>query len=929
MSKSITQIRDEIANFYLAVQDEITDVSTGSVAGGLIYAISAALKDLYDDLDQLERQAYIATATGQYLDLLIEGGFFLARPGSSRSVGYVVIYSDEPITNPEFVGNNLICAEYNYETNEFVSNLSAATKFTATNQFGSSSVSYALIQPKNSSFYRRDETNRFIINLKGKNAQYLILPVASVLKGAQVNVEEGALNTFPNPPGELRYVSNVSNPGEIIFASGGLSSAPLFSRITSSNSFNSSNNNFSVINAVNFSARGFLEVSYKSISPTELISGVYANAFGDEISAGLVFEYGSKTQTSISLKSADSYIKIYENNELTEYTLLNFTYQGVTYSVDSSDVWSASQNVTLSPGLPGEQIVGPAAFVSGSSVFFSKFFAEDPWVLRERRVQVSEDIIFDPDSALSSETYVIKESFRLSTAQDALDDNQYRALFKNYINSLPRATSNSLEFAAKQVPGISFSKTLPSESSPPGTAVLLAAADNGILSLSQKQAVINFLKDDWVAAGINLIVRSPDLINFSMAVNVALTTPELESFVRRSIREEIENYLSSKEPGDEIKYGEIYAIISSINGVKNVSKLIVGKNEPTHYLNYRDNYALVAAQRLVDHSQGIYEFYDTPVFKEDGNDITISSDINGIEVSPIQFSQYENFITSENIFSEFNQNVYGAVFGIFASDGGDSINVSDYTVTIYPEIFISEEATLGLRFTVDATDASVSLTVNGQSIISTDVSSERVLFIPISSSSSDVTLIFEQEAGVEISEIQAFLHTESIDTCLVAEINSLFSLSFIDSERVEIVYGLERKSNRIKIIKTISINQPDGGQLLDLSTALVRSDSLSVFQSLLRDYQYGTNSSGRNPGFFKNMFSDTSIDDEAFRHFFVYAITAPLSTSFDEYYPLTPKTASNDLISDYALSNTEISRFKQISIRVPSRPLPAIGILVE
>jgi hypothetical protein len=39
MSKSIIQIRDEIASFYLAIQDEITDVSTGSVAGGLIYAI--------------------------------------------------------------------------------------------------------------------------------------------------------------------------------------------------------------------------------------------------------------------------------------------------------------------------------------------------------------------------------------------------------------------------------------------------------------------------------------------------------------------------------------------------------------------------------------------------------------------------------------------------------------------------------------------------------------------------------------------------------------------------------------------------------------------------------------------------------------------------------------------------------------------------
>jgi uncharacterized phage protein gp47/JayE len=926
MSKSIIQIRDEIASFYLAIQDEITDVSTGSVAGGLIYAVSAALKELYDDLDQLERQAYIATATGQYLDLLIEGGFFLPRPGASRSVGYVVVYADEPVTNPDFIGNNLVCAEYNYETNEFISNLSAATKFTATNQFGSTAVSYALIQPKNSSFYRVDDNNAFFINLKGKNAQYLILPVASVLKGTQVNVAEGSLNTFPNPPGNLRYVSNVSNPGEIIFSSGGVSSAPLFSRITSSNFLNSSNNNFSVVNAVNFSSRGFLEVSYKSISPTELASAVYENAFGEQVSGSIVFEYDAKTQTSISLKSPTSSLKIYEDNELTEYDLLRFTYQGVIYSVDASDVWSANQNVTLSlDGTP----IGPSTFVTGSGQFFSKFFGNDSWVLRERRVQVSEDIIFDPDSALSSEDYTLKDSFRLSTAQDALDDNQYRAFFQNYINSLPRATSNALEFGALQVPGISFAKTLPSEQSPTGTAVLLAAADNGVLSLNLKQAVTDFLKNDWVAAGINLIVRAPDLINFSMALNVTLTNPELESFVKNSIQEEIQSYLSALIPGDEIKYGEIYSRVSSINGVRGVSKLILGKSNSEHYLNYRENYALVSVQKVADYNSGIYEIFDTSVFKENLNEITISSDINGVQVTPVQFSQYENFITSKNIFSEFNQNVYGAVFGIFASDAGDSISSTDYNVSLYSDLHLNENALLGLRFTVDATDAAISINVNGQTVISSDVSSERVLFVPILSSSSDVTVLFNQSASVEVSEIQSFLHAKNIDACLIAEINSLDSLEFIDSGKIEIVYDMQRKSPKIKAVKTISIKSSDNNRLLNLINSFILSNNLSVFQAVLRDYQYGTNTSGFNSQFFNNSFADVSRNDDAFKHFLVYATAAPFDSEFDSVYPLTPKTASNDLLSDYELSNEEISRFRQISIRIPSRPEAALGILVE
>jgi uncharacterized phage protein gp47/JayE len=924
MAKTTSQIRDEIANFYLSIQDEVTDVSTGSVAGGLIYAFAAALQSLYSDLDDLESQAYIATATGRYLDLLIEGGFFLSRPEATRSVGYVVVYGDNPLVNPELTGSRLICAEYDEATGEFTSGLSAATKFTGVNASGSGNVTYALIRPKNSAGYKVDAQGRFIIDLKNKQAKYLILPVASVLSGSQTNVLEGALNTFTNPPDGLKYVLNTNTPAEVIFSSPGISSAPLYSRTTSMNLLSESGV-FSVVNAFNFSSSGFLEISYKSFSPTNLLSAVYKNEFDEEISAGLVFEYDTKTQTSISLKSSEAYVKNFVNNELTTFELINFTYNNVIFSVDSSDVWTANSLITLDDG----SSIGPSNPIYGSAEFFKSFFHTTPWVLRQRAEQISDDIIFDPDSALFPETYVIRESFRLSTARDSFDDEQYRRLFRSYLTSLPRATSSALEFGASQVSGISFAKTLPANQSPVGTAVLLAADENGVLSLSQKQSVINYLKDDWVAAGINLLVRAPDLINFSMAVNVKLTTPNLESFVRSSIRDSVENYLASLNPGDEIKYGDIYSIISSITGVKNVSKLIVGKNEPAHYLNYRENYALVATQKAVDYNSDIYGFYDTPVFKEATNDIIISSDINGVQVNPVQFSQYENFITSENIFSEFNQNVYGAVFGIFSSDGGDSINATDYTVTLYPEVFLSEDAVLGLRFTVDATDAAVSLIINGQSITSTDIASERVLFVPISSASSDVSVTFEQESGVDISEIQSFLHTESIDTCYVAEFNSLSSLSFIDSEKVEIVYGVEKKSTRIKIIKTLALNEPDDGKIVDFTQALILSTSLSIFQSVLRDYQYGSNNSGRNLNFVKDLFVDSSQSDEAFRHFLVYATTASLSSSFDAVYPLTPETASNDLISDYTLSETEISRFKQLAVRLTSRPAPALGILLE
>lgn len=926
MAKTVSQIRNEIANFYLSIQDEVTDVSTGSVAGGLIYAFASALQSLYSDIDDLESQAYIATATGRYLDLLIEGGFFLSRPSATRSVGYVVLYGDNPLINPELTGSKLICADYDESTGVFRSGLSSATKFTGVNTSGSGNVTYALIRPKNSSGYKTDAQGRFVIDLKNKQAKYLILPVASILSGSQTNVSEGALNTFTNPPDGLKYVLNTNNPAEVIFDSPGVSSAPLYSRTTSINSFSTSGV-FSVVNAFNFSSTGFLETSYKSFSPTNLLSAIYKNEFDEEISAGLVFEYATKTQTSVSLKSSNAYVKRFVNNQLSTFELTGFSYDSVTYTVDSSDVWTASTLITLDDGTP----IGPSSSdsISGSNQFFSSFFGNEPWVLRQRAEQVSEDIIFDPDAALFPETYILRESFRLSTARDAFDDEQYRRLFQTYVNSLPRATASSLEFATSQVSGISFAKTLPAEQSPTGTAVLLAADENGVLSLSQKQAVIDYLKDDWIAAGVNLIVRAPDLINFSMAVNIKLTNPDLENFVKRSIRDSIESYLSSLNPSEEIKYGEIYSIISSINGVKNVSKLIIGQNDGDHYAVNQSNYSIVAAEKAIDYSDGVYEFYDTPVFKEDLNDVTISSDINGIEVTPIQFSQYENFITSQTIFSEFNQTVYGAVFGMFASDGGGSINAADYDVVLYPEIFISEEALLGVRFTVDATDAEISININGETFVSSDVSSERVLFVPISASSTDVSVTFEQETGVQISEIQSFFHTESIDTCLVADYDSLKQLPFIDSEKIELVYDVEKKSTRIKIIKTLAVNTSDNEAMFDFTKALILSSTLNVFQSVLRDYQYGSNNSGLNSNFHNDLFTDTSQSDESFKHFLVYCTTSPLTSQFDEFYPLTPETASNDVIADYVLSPTEISRFKQLSVRAGSRPSPALGILLE
>lgn len=934
MSKTISQIQNEIANFYLSIQDEITDVSTGSVAGGLIYAFSVALKELYDNLDELERQAFIATAEGRYLDLLIEGGFFLPRPSSTRSTGYVLVYADDPILNPAEVGNGLVCADYDFENDVFLSDLASATKFTGTNSFGSSAVSYVLTAPKNSLFVRRDSLGRQVIDLGGKNAKYLLLPVASVLRGSQVNLNEGSLDTFSNPPSGLRYVSNVGNPAEIIFNFGGVSTAPLYSRNTTLLEYNIANKRMRVVNAFNFSSKGFLEVAYRSDFPTRLIRGLYRSNIGEEVNAGIVFEYGSKTQTNISIEDITPYVLRFNDNILTRYDIVNFTYEGITYSFNNStNSWSSSVDTIIGSGsVPN---IGPSTFVSNNA-FFQLFFSGNPWVVQQLREQVSDDIIFDPDNVLT-ETYSIREGFRLSRASDRFTDSQYRNYFSRYVNSLPRATNSALEFAALQVQGITFAKTVPSEELPVGTAVLLAASENGQLSPDRKQAVYNFLKDDWVGAGVELFVKSPELLDFNLSLSVKLENPAFENSVKDAINISISEYLRSKLPGDEIRYSEVYSILSGIFGVRSVSELIIGKFDAKHYSEYAGNYARVALKKLEDYRPDEYFTTEESSFRELNNEIIISTDINnGVFLEPVSFNNFKTLLDPSYVFSDNNKDsnnnptVYAAVNGIFSSDGGGAVSSStDYSFQPYSNLSPTSSV-LGLRFRTSSTDAVISVTSNGNTIISSDVSEFRTVFIDTEISSSDINISFLSSSNTTISAIQSFVHSETFDSHLVGDYAKLKDLTFIDNNKIKFIYGILTPSNRYVKLLTVGYREEDfPGRLEALFTALVGARLISRFQTILRDFQYGQDVSGANSGFFEDSFADISKSDDPFIHFFSYALTSPFAQEFDREYPLIPEDARNRDISNYRLSTRQISRFKQSIINPRVGLVPLIGIRIN
>lgn len=933
MSKTISQIQNEISNFYLSIQDEVTDVSTGSVAGGLIYAFSVALKELYDELNDIERQAFIATANGRYLDLLIEGGFFLPRPAATRSSGYVLVYGDDPIVDPEFVGTNLICANYNFETDEFLSDISAATRFTGTNIFGSSAVSYVLTKPKNSLFVRKDSLGRDVIDLRGKRAKYLLLPVASVLRGSQVNIEEGALDTFSNPPSGLRYVSNTNNPASFIFDFGGVSTAPLYSRNTTLLRYIISDEDFgrmSVVNAFNFSSKGFLEISYRSDFPTQLIRGLYQSNEGEQINAGIVFEYSAKTQTSISISDIKPFVLKFNDNILTKYNLINFTYNNVQYSRRIDGIWFSSESVTL----PDGRVISDVDGIPELS-FFQSFFGTNPWVIQQLREQVSEDIVFDPDNVLT-ESFSLRDGFRLSRAGDRFNDEQYRSYFRRYVNSLPRGTNSALEFAALQVPGITFAKTVPSEELPVGTAVVLASSENGQLSSERKQAVYDFLKDDWVSAGVELFVKAPELLEFNLALSIKLDDIVFENSVKDAINISISEYLSSKVPGDEIKYSEVYSILSNIAGLRSVSDLIIGKFDEKHYIEYTGNYAKVALKKLSSYKPEEYFIKEESSFKEIKNEIILSSDLNsGISFETLSFNDFKTFLNPTYMFSSNNRNelnepvVYSAVNGIFASDGGNSISSSsDYSLYPYSNL-TSADAVLGVRFRTSSTDAAILITSNGNTVISTDVSEFRTVFINTEIDTSDVLVTFSSASSTTISGIQLFLHADEVDSHFVGDYEKIKQLSFIDNDKIKFIYDISIPSSRYVKLSTVGYTDEDyPGRLEDLFKAFIGATSISRFQTILRDFQYGQNISGNNNNFFEDSFADISKSDDPFIHFFTYVLTSPFSEEFSGLYPLVPEEARNKDISDYRLSSRQISRFRQSIINPRVGLVPLIGIKV-
>jgi uncharacterized phage protein gp47/JayE len=613
--RTLSEIRRNIVSFYSAIQDRITDFSIGSVIGSIFYAFSSSLERVYLELEEIRKQAYVATATGEYLDKLIEGTFQLKRSASTRATGYVVVYGNSPLTNPESV--ELRYADYDYESGEFTGGVQSSTKFVGFNLQGEEGTVFSLIAPRNTDvllpFVDPGATERLIyIN---RPVQFLLLPVASVSKGSRSNIREGGIYSFPSPPPGLSGVLNTRNPGLIFFSSQqAVSGAPFYSRFTQILGYSNETSSLSVLNAFNFSKTGFLEVTGDANRENAIVA-TYTDGISISRTAGLIFEYidASTSNITLSLPIENSLnklpsITVLDGNEVKELTLSSFSYKSTVYPAPTTEILRDFIEANISDGLR----------------------------IQQRPDQISSDLIFDPDNVLTSD-YRIIDSALVGGASDEDTDAQYRESLRKYLGSLARATNTSLEAGTLQIPGVTFAKTLPSTLTPRGSAVVLASDENGVLSGGLRGTIRRFLENDWKAAGINLIIREPELIRLNTTLTMRVEPGTSRNAVYQQASATVEEYLRQVVPGDSLRYSSLLTALGEIGGVLNVFNMILSQylTDET-YREYKAKYdeeVLVRASSsgLVEVNQVGHTF--TP-YSPGGSAVLIKRDIDDILYIP-------------------------------------------------------------------------------------------------------------------------------------------------------------------------------------------------------------------------------------------------------------------------------------------------------
>jgi len=633
--KTLSEIRRDIVSFYSTIQQKINDFSFGSVVSGIFYSVSAALENVYREVRQIENQAYIATASGEYLDRLIEGTFQLQRDSATRSFGYLTIYADSPL--PDDVVLNY--ADFDEENFVFTSSTNPASKFIGFPSEGDEGIVFVLTQPQSGEFSTSVNPENKTLTIPA-GSQYAILRVAASQTGASTNLGEGKITSFPSAPQGISGVINTSNPG-LIFATneeytGG---APFSARFTTIRGYNQTTGNFEVDNAFNFSNAGSLEISKDVFN--NALTATYVAQDGSSISRGLILDYISSSTSTISLKQPilnnaniiPSFSDVVNGTEKT-YTLENYSF-GATF-LDLSDIQNTIFNidvtvpgsnydpnnpptvtisgdgtgatavanvsaggavgsitvtnpgfgyteatVTIGAPTPPGTTAQATAVIGSTSVFLSelsKFVSNTPsLVMNERRTSISQQVVFDPDNQLLEDNTLASEA-RISGGSNQATDNEYRAALQTYLSGLGRSTTSALASGALSVDGITYATVLPEFLSPPGSTTLVASDSNGFLPAEKLREVKNEIDANWKAAGINIVVKEPkrEDLHVSLSVKVIPTLTNLD-VVTQEIVSQTQNYFNALAPGQKVSYSDLITLYNSNSSVENVFNIIITK----------------------------------------------------------------------------------------------------------------------------------------------------------------------------------------------------------------------------------------------------------------------------------------------------------------------------------------------------------------
>lgn len=220
------EILRNLEDVFLKIQNKIRKIYSGSVIRSIFYSVAAEIENVYDEIEELKKNSYIHTASGEYLDNLIYGIAKLERLKGKRAFGYVVL---EPIDFTLKTTNSINKLVLHFAKYDFSSGSLSFSEDASFFEYSTTSGKhrYVLLPPISlmkeffdDSYYEFEGGRQKILdifierlnlefNKSGrKEIKYIVLPVVSLDFGANKNLPTNFLNETLTSRGTFLVLNN-------------------------------------------------------------------------------------------------------------------------------------------------------------------------------------------------------------------------------------------------------------------------------------------------------------------------------------------------------------------------------------------------------------------------------------------------------------------------------------------------------------------------------------------------------------------------------------------------------------------------------------------------------------------------------------------------------------------------------------------------